>query len=430
MKREEEEEEEEYDIIVIGGGIMGSSIAYSLIKKQPKLKILLIEQFDLGHLRGASHGLSRIIRKTYTENFYTKLMIRTFKLWEELFIEEFEKFGCSSGIYRKTGGIDIGSKYNQNLNKIIQNCQNFNIKYQLLNSDEIKEKFPVFKVGKEDIGIFQENSGILNASKAVKLFQDLFRLRGGIIFENESVNIFEVLRNNGGILVTTQSSSHSNLDISDQNNKSPPKNQIKKRKAKKIILACGSWTADIINKSLGIKLDLHTIKITYGYYPFTINKVWESNNSPLFIHYDEPHCYGFPSSDFPGLVKIAPHFSSEVVEDPNQRNFIVSKELLQEVKNFIEKNLNYLNTDPQRIESCLYTKTPDSNFVLDFLPNTNKSVLIAAGFSGHGFKMAPIIGEIICDLTLEGVYQYSDLCPFSLINPQRNLILKSNISKL
>lgn len=169
----------EFDIIIIGAGIIGSATAYYLSKTRER--VLLLEQFTLMHKFGSSHGQERIIRKTYPEAHFTRLMRHAFPLWK-LFEKE-----TNDMYYLQTGGLDIGPDNSSNLRKIIEVAKSESVLFEYLTAEQINNRFPAFKLAENYYGIFQKDSGIILASKALSTFQQFARNSGVRIHDKEEV---------------------------------------------------------------------------------------------------------------------------------------------------------------------------------------------------------------------------------------------------
>ena len=156
--------ETHYDVIVCGAGVIGSATALNLAKRGKK--VLLLEQFDFLHRRGSSHGESRIIRKTYPEEFYTNMMFRAFDEWDRLQAE------AGTDCITWTGGIDMAPDGNPDITSLIASCRRSKVPHQVLDSKGIRERFPQFtNVPDTYTGVYCPEAGVVNATKAVGLMQ-------------------------------------------------------------------------------------------------------------------------------------------------------------------------------------------------------------------------------------------------------------------
>ncbi|MDH5401199.1 MAG: N-methyl-L-tryptophan oxidase [Candidatus Heimdallarchaeota archaeon] len=357
-----------FDVIVIGAGAMGSSSAFWLSMKDKQ--VLLLEQFKLLHKNGSSHGDSRIIRKTYKEDYFAELMTYAYESWSKLEVLS------GKTLINVTGGLDIGKRTNKFIQEIINNCKNKEYPYKILEAEEIKDIYPQLLIDDDIIAIYQEDGGIVNASEALKILQKLSQLNGVSIRDEEAVvNIKET--DSIVEVTTTKATYHCN----------------------KLVITAGSWINQII-QPLGYNFNVKLMEVTLAYWKIKSNQ-YDYSNFPIFIYWDNEVNYGFPVHEKEDYLKIGLHESSIMKPKSDRGEKIeVNDEMLDQIKKFISKTFNDINTSPEFIDTCIYTMTENENFIIDYIPNSNK-ILIVGGFSGHGFKFTPLIGEIVCDLICE-----------------------------
>jgi monomeric sarcosine oxidase len=354
-----------YEVIILGAGIMGSATAHKLSKTQKK--ILLLEQFPIQHNNGSSHGQTRIIRQTYTEKHFSELMKSAYKLWND-----FEK-EIGDHLILKTGGIDFGPENSENLIKTVETCKKLGIPFQKFNNRELNAKFPMFQLSDEYFGIVQESSGIVLANKALSSFQNQATNNHVKVSENEKVIRIKI--DTSKIIVeTTKETYHT----------------------EKLVLTSGMWT-NINLESTGIKLDLDIWKLSFAYWFVTNIDIFSPEKFPIFIAWEDDPIYGFPLIENQSAIKIAPHFTFDNNLSPQTKENIPNMSLISRVGDYINNNFKYVKSSPLDPQSCYYTMTKDENFILDFHPDSDQ-VVIGAGFSGHGFKFAPLVGEILSNL--------------------------------
>eukprot|EP01100_Stratorugosa_tubuloviscum_P004230 TRINITY_DN2050_c0_g2_i1.p1 TRINITY_DN2050_c0_g2~~TRINITY_DN2050_c0_g2_i1.p1 ORF type:complete len:394 (+),score=166.92 TRINITY_DN2050_c0_g2_i1:56-1237(+) len=368
-----------YEVIVVGGGVMGSSAAYYLAKRTAGQKrILLLEQFDFLHKRGSSHGESRIIRRTYTKEFYTKMMQDAYQKWFEIENE------AATQLYTRTGGLDFGLEDSQDLAKIVSICQKFSFPYELLTPEAVAQRFPNINLPPNYIAIYQPEAGVLNATKVVGVLHQLARRFGAVLRDREGVESIKI-EDDQSITVKTTKNTYN---------------------CSKLILAPGSWLAPLLGK-LGINIIAEPQKMTIGYWkvqsdPNNIN-LYAGSRFPVFIHYSSPVIYGLPSIEYPDMIKVASHETGEKTT-ADGRSFTPDLHILEN-EVFKEGFSNWFksipNSKPEIAETCLYTVTPDGNFIIDHLP-ISKNIIVAGGCTGHAFKLGNVIGSILSDLALNG----------------------------
>ena len=172
-----------YDVIIIGAGIMGSSTAFQLTELGKKC--LLIDRFPLQHTYGSSHGDSRIIRRSYPENHFAKLMISAYDLWHDLETQYKEQFIVT------TGGLDFGKENSPEMNNVIGTVQQLQLEHAILNNKEIMEKFPAFRLSDDTYGLYQPEAGVVLASKALNFFQTIAQKKGLEVLTGEKVSLIK-----------------------------------------------------------------------------------------------------------------------------------------------------------------------------------------------------------------------------------------------
>lgn len=367
-----------YDSIVVGAGIEGSATAYYLARNGQKT--LLLEQFPLPHNRGSSHGQSRITRKAYgSQEHYSIMMEECFKMWEQLERE------TNTKLYRQTGMMTMGGKANNFVETTIKYMKKHNQPMTILTSDEAKIKYPMISYPDDFTFIVDHSGGILRADKALKAFQDQFQKLGGCLRDGEPmISIFP------GSTITVKTSKDS-------------------YKCHSLVLTVGPWAKKIL-PTLGIHLPLRPLRIAVCYWKEKTPGEYGADKFPVFSQHhavDGFAVYGLPSEEYPGHVKICLHFGPDV--DPDNRDAVDSKWAIDTLKNYVSKHFPNLIPEPSIIETCIYTWLPDEEFVLDTHP-VWKNIVVGAGFSGHGFKLAPVVGKVLGELAMGKNPSY-DLTP-------------------
>ncbi|XP_050410352.2 peroxisomal sarcosine oxidase [Patella vulgata] len=353
-----------YDVIVVGAGIEGSSTAYQLAKRGQST--LLLEQFLLPHSRGSSHGQTRINRRAYLQATYSAMMKQNAEEWNILEKE------CGEKLYNNCGTLVVsrpsmleGVETRLNANKA---------PYRALTGPEMKSEFPNVTLPDDYVGIYDYQGGILFADKSLRAFQEQFKKYGGTLRDGEQVH--DVIPGDIVILKTTTG------------------NQFRGRN---VVLALGPYTNNLLAKT-GLQLPLQVVRIPIFYWKEKVAGMYSPDKFPCFI--DETasegeSIYGLPSLEYPGLVKICLHAGPVV--DPHKREDVDSTWVRERMMKYIAKTFPWLNPVPAIEETCIYTNSPDKHLFLDRHPKY-ENIIIAAGFSGHGFKLAPIVGKILSDL--------------------------------
>ncbi len=364
-----------YDCIIVGGGSMGSATAYHLAKKGQK--VLLLEQFDFIHDKGAHGGQTRLIRKAYFEHpDYVPLLLRAYQNWADLVSETQEK------VYFETGILYFGEQDDALLNNIKNSAKLHDLNLETWNMPIAKQKYPQFEAIPDDWeSLFEPEAGFLLVEKCVKLHLQQALKWGATLKAREKVMNWR--ENTEGVEVTTDKH---------------------KYHAKKLIFTAGAWT-DKLLQDLNVPL-IVTRQISGWVKPqnwadFTLDKFvcWGINDKEKGLFYGMPILNNEDTSGPIGLKLGCHHHGHVVNPDDVDRNIYEEDE--RTFRQGLEKYLPSANGDILAIKTCLYTNTPDENFIIDHHPK-HKNVILACGFSGHGFKFASVVGEILSDLAISG----------------------------
>ncbi|GAV62541.1 DAO domain-containing protein [Cephalotus follicularis] len=369
---------DEFDVIVVGAGVMGSSTAYQLAKRGQKT--LLVEQFDFLHHRGSSHGESRTIRATYPEDYYHDMVMESSLLWEEAQ----QQIGYK--VYFKAQHLDMGPSDNNSLLSVVASCKKNGLPHQILEPLQVAEKFTGrFNIPETWVGVSSGLGGVIKPTKAVSMFQTLAFQEGVTLRDNMEVKNIVKDEVKGGVVVVT-----TNGD---------------KFWGKKCVVTAGAWMRKLVKTISGLELPIQPSEVMVCYWRIKEGHEAEfamGGDFPTFANYGDPYIYGTPSLEFPGLIKIAVHGGRPCDPDKRPWGSGVNMESLKQWIKSIFKGLVDFNA-PVSTQLCMYSMTPDEDFVIDFLGGEfGKDVVIGGGFSGHGFKMAPVVGRILADLVLIG----------------------------
>ncbi|MFZ1807192.1 MAG: N-methyl-L-tryptophan oxidase [Cyclobacteriaceae bacterium] len=378
-----------YDVIVLGVGSMGSSTCYHLAKQGQK--VLGLEQFDIPHELGSYAGQSRIIRKAYFEHpDYVPLLERAYQNWKSLENE------TGAELYYKTGLLYYGKSDHALIKGLWESANKYAIPINEITADEQTAQFPQFKIPDDYEQLIEPDAGFVTPERAVLLYTERAIQSGASIHTKEKT--LEWKRNGSVITVKTDKKTY---------------------QCKKLIITAGPWAGEIVT---GLS---NNLKVTRQMIAWVKPKNWkkfELGNFPCWTIADHERpgiYYGFPilpTASFGGPIgmKLAHHYHGDVTH-PNKvdRNPTAEDEsnLIQMLNKFMPEGYESTHV----MKTCLYTNTPDENFILDFVPGQDKDVIIAAGFSGHGFKFASVVGEIMADLTARG----STTQPIGFLNAKR-----------
>ena len=350
-----------YDAIVVGGGVVGVSTAYVLARRG--LSVLLLERYAPVHEHGSSHGDSRMIRFDYEENVYVEMAARAFRAWEDLA----KRLGRA--VFRRTGICNLapaGAEVLETLETRLRDCE---LPYERLAGPSFARRFPQLSLPSHSEAIYQPDSAVLFADEVVRSLWDCVREDGvDTLTETE---VASIVPSDGRVEVTAADG--------------------RSWSGARLVLATGSWSDRWLN-ALGIDVDLVVTRELLAYFPQAGSVPHEAGAMPNVIDYHttDPF-YCVPQVRVPG-VKAGCHRTGRVVEadDPE----VVDGANLSAVREFIGRRCPHLSRDPVAVKHCLYTNSADFHFILDCHPD-HANVVLAAGFSGHGFKFGPVLGEIL-----------------------------------
>lgn len=359
----------EFDVIVVGVGSMGASACDHLARRG--VRVLGLEQFSIPHERGSHTGFSRMIRTAYYEHpDYVPLLRRAWSLWRELEAE------TKTTLLHATGGIYLGPPGSEIIARSRDAAVQHKLIHEMLDGRAIARQYPQFSVPDDFIALYEQDAGFILCERAIIAMIERAKGHGATIRENEPVREWQ--ESDAGVTVRTDAGIY---------------------RAEKVIFCGGAWSQRLVS-NLSIKLSV--TRQVMGWVQPSDPKPFELGNFPVWAidHLDGTIHYGFPiHPDFPGL-KIAHHAPGEPA-DPDHVRRATSAGDEATFRPILERYLARGSGPTLAIKTCLYTNSPDHHFIIDRLPGHARAT-IACGFSGHGFKFATVMGEILADLALCG----------------------------
>lgn len=357
-----------YDAIVLGIGGMGSSACYHLAQKG--LDVLGLEQFSIPHSNGSSHGQTRIIRKAYFEHSdYVPLLKRSYELWRELEDESGKK------IFNQCGMILYADKSSEVFKGTLRSSAEHNLPIEQMDAQEAIDRWPVYKPFQHHSVLFEPEAGFLYCERAISNYVSLAREAGAVIAENQKV--LDFFTDENGVTLRT---------VND------------KFYGKKLVITAGSWSKFILK---GLNLPFQLTRKNLSWHKAGEKHGVGENVPCAFFDLGEHKFYTFPAIDGKG-VKIGKHSGGEPIERPEQKKINSPDSSFEEpLERFIQTCLPHVSKRYNEFVSCIYTNTPDRNFIIDRHPE-QPNIVFASGFSGHGFKFASVIGEILANLSTTG----------------------------
>ena len=358
----------DWDLIVIGLGALGSGAAY-WASTRSGTRVLGLERFEFGHANGASGDHSRIIRLSYHRPDYVRLAKRAYETWSAVEAEAGER------IVTVTGGLDLWpadpaihmADYTESLTAE-------QVPFEILDAAEIRRRWPQWRLDEDTVGMWQAQGGLADPFKGNAAHRRLATARGATLIDRTPVTgIREVA---GEIEVTAGNETH---------------------RAGRVVVAADAWTNQLL-APFERRLPLTVTKEQVTYVAAPDPAAFAPERFPVWIWMDDPSFYGFPTYGEAG-PKIAQDCGGEPT-DPDARTFERDEAAYTRTRAFLETHLPSAVGPDIYTKTCLYTLTPDRDFVVDRLPGApGVTVLLGAA---HGFKFASVLGRIAAELSLDG----------------------------
>ncbi len=368
-----------FDVVVIGLGAMGSAALLNLARRG--VRAAGIERFTPGHDKGSSHGETRIIRLGYFEHpSYVPLLRRTYQLWRELEAE------CGRQLVHITGIAEIGPPEGEVVAGTLRASREHGLPHEVLDAEELMRRFPAFRIPDHYAGVVQPDGGFLDVEPSIDAMIALAKAAGAQVRTGETVRAIVPAAN--GVRIETD---HGTIE------------------AGAAIVAAGAWVSKLL-PNLPVRLRV-TRQVQAWFQPQDAAP-FAAGRFPVFL-LESRHGvhYGFPPHGGAG-VKIAKHHASDQAIDPDTVDRAISATDEALIRAALADHIPAANGRMTGAKTCLYTVTPDHDFIIDAVPSV-ANVIVASPCSGHGFKFAPVIGEILGDLATEGATRH-DISRFRL----------------
>jgi sarcosine oxidase len=369
----------DYEYIVLGLGGFGSAAAYWLARRVGA-EVLGLEQFELGHVRGESQDHSRIIRLSYHEPHYVELAKHAYRAWAEVERDAGEQ------LVLKTGGLDLGPRESAiPLANYSDSLDAAGVPYERLDAGEIMRRWPQWRLDDDIHGLFQADGGIAMAARGNAAHQPMARAHGATLQERTPVDGIRPVRGEVEVLAGGRA-----------------------YRCRRLVIAAGPWSNQAL-LPFGVHLPLRVTQEQVTYFTSPRPDDFGPERFPVWIWMDDPCYYGFPVFGEAG-PKVGQDAGGEET-GANTRTFERDEAAFERVVRFLERRLPSALGPVIYTRTCLYTLTPDRDFVLDTLPE-RRDVSVAIG-GGHGYKFASVIGRILADLAVDGRSDH-DLTPFRI----------------
>jgi sarcosine oxidase len=364
---------ERFDVIVVGLGGMGSAAAAHLAERGRT--VLGLEQHWAAHDRGSSHGDSRVYRQAYFEHpDYVPLLLRAFDLWHDL--------GTRAGteLLTVTGGLMLGPPTSRTVTGSQASAERWDLPHALLDAAEIRARFPAFAPAPDEIALYEANAGFVRPEATVSAHLAVAAAAGADLRFGPRVLGWDAGGSAGGVAVTTADGTF---------------------RADRLVLAAGAWAGTVL-ADLGLPLEVQR-QVQFWFRPPGGTGLFAADRFPVYVwdSVDGVQAYGFPLAGDPSEGVKAALFRHGGPADPDHLRRDVGPDEPEALLAFLRTRLPALPGPVVRAVPCMYTNTPDEHFVLGLHPQ-HPEVALAAGFSGHGFKFVPVVGELLADLVVDG----------------------------
>lgn len=352
------------DIIIAGLGAMGSAAAYHLAQRG--VRVLGFDRFAPPHTLGSSHGKTRILREAYFEHpAYVPIVQRAYQLWGDL--EE----AAGTRLLLKTGGLMIGPPESQVVSGARLSAATHDLEHEVLSAAEVIRRYPCLRPEPDMIAVYEPRAGILFPEACVHAHLALAQSHGAQFHTHEPLVSWQ--SDATGVSVTTERARYS---------------------AEALVISAGAW-ANALLTELAPPLTVER-QVQFWFEPMQARSSFSATRSPVHLWQfdDDQLFYGFP--DLGEGVKVARHHRG-LIGAPDRLSRAVEADEIADMRSIIRRFVPNADGPLGSAAVCLYTNTPDGHFWIDRHP-AHANVLIASACSGHGFKFASAIGEILADL--------------------------------
>jgi sarcosine oxidase len=347
--------------------------------------VLGLEQFEIPHELGSSHGLTRIIRLAYWEHpAYVPLLRRSYVLWREL------EGLAGEQLLVTTGSVDAGAPDGRAIRGALDACKRFDLRYELLDSSALHQRFPGYRLPDHVVALFQPDGGFLLSERCITAHVNAALRLGATVHTDERVVDWEILGDD--VLVHTDRSSYT---------------------TRRLVVTAGPWAGKLV-RALNPLVTVER-QVVMWLTPRRPDYFLPERFPVFYLHADEGSFYGFPLFRDLGF-KIGRYHHLRQVVDPDlvERTCHAEDEMV--LRDAVRRYFPDADGATNFLKTCLFTNTADEHFIIDTLSETPR-VVVAAGFSGHGYKFCSVVGEVLADLALDGSTAH-DISLFALQRPR------------
>ena len=371
-----------HDVIVVGLGGMGTAALYQLAQRG--VRALGLEQFDLGHANGSSHGVNRILRLSYFEGAaYVPMVRRALELWREL-----EQI-TGERIFAETGALDCGPEDSPIYAGSLASSRMHDLPHEILTAHDVAKRFPAWHLPQEYVALFQPGGSFVMSERAMNAYGQLALAKGAAIHAREKVLAIEP--HGSRVTVRTDRGLY---------------------EAGHVIVCAGAWIGQLVP---ALKRVARPERRVIGWFAPKNPAIFSPARCPVgIVPVPGGQYYVFPEYGVPGFkIGHHQHFRESADPDKMPRSATAADEEL--LRAGLRQIFPEADGPVLRLAACLYTITPDEHFIIDHAPEAG-NVIVASPCSGHGYKFASAIGEILADLAMTGRSRF-DLGMFALNRP-------------
>ncbi|MED1201844.1 N-methyl-L-tryptophan oxidase [Heyndrickxia acidicola] len=369
-----------YDAAIIGAGTMGMAAGAFLAGQNRKT--LLLDAFDPPHHHGSHHGGTRMIRHAYGEGRqYVSLVKRAQELWEALE----KKSGLK--ILEKTGVLGLGPRDSVFLKETRMAAEKYGLPLEILSSSEVMKRWPGMTMPKDYIGCFEKDSGLVYSENALKAWKEEALEKGASLVTHSPVQRIDPLVD-GIIKIVAEAGVFF---------------------SKKVIVTAGAWAAKLMPE---LQLPIQPVRKVMGWFDASENEFGVSRFPSFYVEDRDKMFYGFPTLNGGGLKLGRTDGGQPIDPDQHVQNFGAYPEDEGELRDFLKTYMPEANGGLKEGKTCLMTQSVDHHFIIDYHPE-HENIILACGFSGHGFKFGSVMGEVLAELAIHGRTEF-DLSLFSI----------------
>ncbi len=367
-------------MIVVGVGGMGSAACWQLARRGRR--VLGLDRFDIPNAFGSSHGLTRIIRLAYFESpEYVPLLKRAAALWREA--------SAASGetLMITTGSLDAGAPDSVQVRGALESCRVHRLDHEVLTGDEVNRRYPGCRLPHDFAAVYQPDGGFVLSERAIVAHATMAIAAGAEIHGREQVLDWSPIAG-GGVRVATTRGSY---------------------EAGRLVLSPGAWIGDLCPPLAGIAVPERQV---VGWFQPQDPAKFQPQAFPVHcLRVAEGFYYLLPIHGVPGVkIGFYHHRGETGPADTLSRDIEPADEAL--LRRCLARHFPEADGPVMALRTCMFTNTPDGHFVVDTLPGQPEVVVVSA-CSGHGYKFASVVGEIVADLATAGESRF-DLAMFGL----------------